>query len=300
MSATIALLNIILISVLLVNAGIIIWRIITKRRVPIAMYLFFILPISQFLLLFSFSYQEWMSSWLAGVFLGLAANAYLLIFTISQEKKTAALEELRETQHIIELENSHYEAVLQRMEELELLRKGFNNKLETVANLARSGEDDSARENIAALSEKINQTTEISYCDVPVINAILTEKAKECEASDIGLSIDLRLPEGLTVEPMHLCSIFSNILDNAITACRKLERVEKPVISLSSMTDGDYLVVKAVNPSGLPEIIAPGRGYGTRILKGLAATYDGDFISDYNDGEYTVLLSLIASEQRGE
>jgi len=300
MSAVTALLNIVLITVILTAAGVIVWRLISARHVPISMYLFFILPIGQFLMLYSISFDRWSVSWLVGVLFSLAANALLLIFTISQEKNTAAVEELEEIQHRINLEKSHYEAAQQRMEELEMIRKDFNEKLETVASLTRTGENKAARENIAALAEKINRTKENPYCNVPVINAVLTEKENDCEAAGVTLSIDLKLPEKLAVEPMHLCSIFSNILDNAITACRKITGSDKPIIRLSSVVDGDYLVIKAVNPSEAPEKAAPGRGYGTRILKGLAAIYDGDFMSDFRDGEYSVLLSLIASEREGE
>jgi len=295
MSAITVLLNTVLILVFLVAAGIIVWRVVSARRVPISMYLFFILPVGQFLMLYSMSYERWTVFWLMGVLLSFAANALLLGFTISQEKNAAALEELQETRHRIELEKSHYEDVQRRMEELEAIREDFSAKLESVANLTRSGEDETARENIAVLAEKINSTKENPYCDVPVINAVLTEKEKDCAASGIILSINLDLPDTLTVEPMSLCSIFSNILDNAITACRKIKNLDKPVIRLSSLTDGDYLVIKSVNPSDTPRKPEPGYGYGTRILKELAARYDGDYMSEYKSGDFTVLISLVAA-----
>ena len=217
-----------------------------------------------------------------------------LIYTISQEKKTAALEELKETRHRIELEKSHYEDALERTIELDKIRRDFNEKLENVAKLIRSGEDEKTRESISALAEKIDRTKVNPYCAIPVINAVLTEKEKDCALAGIVLSVDLYLPDTLAIEPMHLCSIFSNILDNAITACGKLMNVDKPVICLSSLTDGDYLIIKAVNPSAEPKKAAPGRGNGTRILAELAARYDGNYIGGYKSGVFTVLMSLMA------
>jgi signal transduction histidine kinase len=294
MSSVIILLNILLISLLLIAAVIVIWRVASTRRAPTSLCLFFILPVGQLFMLYSFSFEQWSLYWLFGVLLGLVANILLLTYTISQERKTAALEELRETRYRIELEKSHYEIVAERIGELEKMCTDFNAKLEAVANLARSGEDAIARDSIAALAERINRTKENPYCNIPVINAILTEKEKDCAAAGIVLSVDLKLPDALTVEPMHLCSIFSNILDNAIAACRKIQGMDKPVIRLSSLTDGDYLVIKSVNPSVAPTKPAPGRGYGTRILTELAAKYDGDHISEYKNGVFTVLLSLTA------
>lgn len=297
MSEIIIFLNIVLILVLVIAAGTILWRVVSARRVPVLMYMFFVLPVGQLFMLYSFSVDSWSVYWLMGVFLGLAANVLLLIYTISQEKKTAAVEELQETQHRIELEKSHYEAAKRRMEELEKIRHDFNAKLEIVASLTRSGEDATARESIAAFAERINRTKENPYCEIPVINAVLTEKERVCTTMGIALSVDMKLPDTLIVEPMHLCSIFSNILDNAISACQKIQGANKPVIRLSSLTDGDYLVIKAVNPSAAPEKTAPGRGYGMRILTELAARYDGDYISEYKNGEFIVLLSLVAAKR---
>jgi sensor histidine kinase regulating citrate/malate metabolism len=255
------------------------------------------MPVGQLLMLYSFSFDEWSAFWLSGLLFGLAANVLLLLYAISQEKKTAAQEELRETRHRIALEKSHYEAVEQRREELAVIRRDFNRKLETVAGFVRSGEDKEARAGISALAGKINRTKENPYCAIPVINAVLTEKDRNCAAAGIALSVDLNLPDALAVEPMHLCSIFSNILDNAIAACLEIQGADRPVIRLSTLPDGDYLFIKAVNPSAEPKKSAPGRGYGTRILKELANRYEGDFQSDYRDGMFTAVVSLLAAQR---
>ena len=297
MSVAITLLSIALILILTLAAGVILWRVICARRLPVSMCLFPIMPIGLLVMLHSFSYEEWSISWLCGLLLGLTAHILLLSYTISQEKKTAVLEELRETRRKIELEKSHYEDVEQRREELEKIQQDFNAKLETIACAVRSGGGADARESISELSEKINRTSENPYCAVPVINAVLRQKDKDCAAAGITLSVELNLPDTLSIEPMHLCSIFSNILDNALAACKKIARVEdSPVIRLSSITDGDYLIIKAVNPSEKPDAApAPSNGYGLRILSQLTKQYGGDFRSEYKDGSFTVVLSLLLS-----
>ena len=301
LSVVIAFLNIALVLVLITAIGIIIWRVISVRRFPYFLCLFLIKPIGLLLMLYSFSFSGWTVYWLIGLLFGLAANILLLMYTISQEKKTTALEELSETRHMMELEKSYYEAALERTEELDKIRRDFNEKLEAVAKLTRAGEDSNALNSIWALAEKIDLTRENPYCAIPVINAVLTEKQKECEKAGILLSVELNLPDALAVEPMHLCSILGNILDNAITACLNVRSDDKPAyIRLSTIMDGDYLIIKAVNPSAQPKKTAPGRGYGTRILAELAGRYEGNYISEYDSGSgaYTVLMSLMAKGDR--
>jgi hypothetical protein len=65
--------------------------------------------------------------------------------------------------------------------------------------------------------------------------------------------------------------------------------------SLTSLTDGDYLFIKAVNPSGEPpKEPMPGHGYGSRVLTDLAARYGGDYRTEYRNGVFTAVVSLLA------
>ena len=295
MSVFIWLLTIVLIIFIIVAIVIMILRIISTKRLPFFILLFLILPVGQLFMLHSFRYETWSAFWLAGVFLALLADILLLIYAISQEKKTAVEEELKEARHTMVLEKSHYESALERREELAEIRRDFNEKLEAVTKLVGRGRDESARQYIANLAGKINQTAEGAYCNIPVVNAVLTEKGKECALAGIELIVEISLPKALAVSPMHLCSIFSNILDNAIAACKKAQNKDKPVIRLSSLIDGDYLFVKAVNPSDRPgQRPISGRGYGLRIISELAKQYEGGLQTNYRDGQFTAIVTLLA------
>jgi len=281
--------------VLFGSISVLAWKMIAARKFQPFFLLFFILPISQFITVYSFVFSTWSIFWLLGVLISIIASLVLLVYTISQEKKTALEEELRETRHAMELENFHYLEVEKRREELAKIRHDFNNQLASIGQLIKSGNEESAQNMIYTLSEKIAETRDNPYCEIPVINAILTEKAQECAAAGIGFVVELILPDTLTVENLHLGSIFGNLLDNAINACKLIDQTDTPTIKLTSMIDGDYLFIKVVNPSSEPSKKAqPGRGYGSRILSDLAARYGGDYRTEYRDGEFTAVMSLLA------
>jgi len=249
-------------------------------------------------MLYSFIFESWTSFWIAGILLSLLANVSLLAYTVLYERKLAVQEELKEAQHKIKLEKAHYNAAEKRREQLIEMRKDFNNQLNAISALISDGKKGHARSMIADISNKISLTRENPYCVIPVVNAVIMEKEKECREAGIELSVNLNIPNSLAVSPMHLCSIFGNILNNAITACKKLQaETAGPVISLSSKIDGDYLFIKATNPSGkLKPLPTLGRGYGLRILTDLAKRYGGVFQSDYQDGMFTVVISLLVLE----
>jgi len=283
--------------ILLGFLSIFIWRMLATRKVQSLFLLFFILPIGQIITVYSFMFSIWTAPWVIGVLLSFVADLVLLTYTIAQETKTELEETLRETRHQMELEQFHYQEVERRRQDLTKIRRDFNKQLVSVAQLVRSGEESPAQALIRSLSAEINKTKENPYCAIPVVNAILTEKARECAAAGIGFDVELDMPARLSVEPMHLCSIFSNLMDNAINACKQI-RGETPAIRLCSKVDGDYLFIKAVNPSAAPpKKPLPGRGYGTRILSDLAARYGGNYQSEYRDGMYTAVASLLAVDR---
>ena len=274
-----------------------VWRIVSVKRFPLFILLFLVLPAGLLIRLGSFGSETGGIFWVSQAFLGMMAAMLLLVYATSQEKKIAAEEELRETRHRIALEKAHYEFALARRDELAEIRSEWLDKLESVVSASTCAGDDGARELIVGLASSLNSTNENPYCGIPVVNAVLTEKDKACTLAGIELKVSLSLPDTLAVSPMHLCSIFSNIIDNAIAGCKKTQEKNNLAIRLSSMTDGDYLFLKAVNPSDAPKNKpSPGRGYGFKILSELSEMYGGGFQTYYRNGEFSAVVSILAQE----
>jgi len=274
------------------SVAVLAWRTIAARKFQSFFLLFFIMPMGQLLTVLSITFSAFSTVWVWGVFVSMIGSLILLVYTISQERKTALEEELQETRHAMDLEQSHYREIELRREALANIRHDFNNQLASIGQLIRAGEKESAQDMINALSHEIAGTREKSYCSIPVVNAILAEKALACAKAGIRLSVDLDFPASLTVEQMHICGIFGNLLDNAINACK---HADTPTIELKSMVDGGYLFIKTVNPSGEPPKKAwAGRGFGSRILSDYAVRYGGDYKTEYKDGVFTALVSLLA------
>jgi len=187
-------------------------------------------------------YGTWMS--VVGVAFSFISILALMFVLLGQDKKMVLEDELQEARHAMALEQAHYQEIEKRREALSKIRHDFNNQLASIGQLIQAGEGQMAQEMISAIAGEIAETKESLFCDIPVINAILLEKEQDCKDAGIGFDVDLKFPHSISVEPMHLCSIFGNLLDNAISACRPLVAAgEASSIFLSSLIDGDYLFI---------------------------------------------------------
>lgn len=218
----------------------------------------------------------------------------ILIFILfNQAEKDTIEKELEQTQYRFELEQQHYKAVEARREELAKIRHDYNNLLTSVRGLLKMGEYEQAQEALDNLLVRVGQTRECSYCGVPIVNALLSEKQEICDREGIMLSADLLFPEGVSVEPIDLCSVFSNLMDNAIRACTQLPP-EQRHITLTAGMKGDYLVVRCENPAAkAPGLLPEGTGYGKRILRDIAQRWGGSFEAAYENGTYTATVILL-------
>ena len=137
-----------------------------------------------------------------------------------------------------------------------------------------------------------------TYCAHPVIDAVLADKARRCEAEHIRLELALDLPPELPQDGPALCSLFGNLLDNAVEACLRLPEGER-VIRCRAGCRGGYLVVEEENPLPPPldeaarqSRVRAGRGLGLEILSGIARRYGGEVETQQRDGRFQVTVWL--------
>lgn len=285
-----------LLGIILVDSGVVILaRIVQAKRFSIVY-----LPVIFILASLFGNYYAYVSAsgalfWCVCILLSGVSIVCLLYYVASLEKKAELEKELQDIHYTMELERAHYRTIQERREDLARIRHDFNNQLATVSLLIQSGEGSDAQSMLRQLGENIAATREEPYCSVPVINAVLTEKTALCKKEGIQLEVVLELPDTLTIDPLHLCSIFANLLDNAAKAAKD---TEAPTILLSSAVAGDYLFIKTINPSLPPKTPDKGHGYGSKILKQLSAKYDGSYQTSYENGIFTAVVSLLLEQPK--
>ena len=155
---------------------------------------------------------------------------------------------------------------------------------------------DKAKGLFDALSQTVQSINTGFYCHNSLINAILTNKAKQSKKENIDFEADVSVPDVSPIDESDLCRILVNILDNAIEANAGLQR--EKFVRVRIKTSETYLFIRTENPSdgqGFSQSTKSdktGHGYGLRILNDFSKKYDGAFTIGEKDCVTTAQITL--------
>ena len=273
------------------------WNLIRDRRLIKGYLPTLLLPVSQacFALRFNVGIGGHSNSYsmvfFLGAILGLCLDIYWMYDLLYRSRQTEVEQELKEMHHVMELEHVHYQEIESKREEVAKIRHDINNQILAARHLISEGDTERSEHMLEQLLEQVSATKEYPYCAVPIINAILNEKNRLCEQHQIDFVTDLSFPSDLYVDDVMLCSLFSNLLDNAIHAVEKMDP-GKRWIRISAIMEGGFLLVKTRNSSGKPEPVKSGHGKGTIILREIAEMHGGMYQTEYQGGIFTAVVSM--------
>lgn len=98
--------------------------------------------------------------------------------------------------------------------------------------------------------QKMKRTQIYRFSDNPLLNSILSMKVKCAAEKGINPEINVHVDKDIELDPMDLCSLFCNLIDNAIEACERMESTsQKRFFSVKADYRQGCLVLRVANSS---------------------------------------------------
>ncbi len=113
------------------------------------------------------------------------------------------------------------------------------------------------------------------YCSNTIVNVILNQTARRCNEAGITFSANVNLSMEIGINDIHLCSIFNNLVNNAVKANEYVS--QDRFITVNCSMTGNYMYVNVNNSFNPGHKREKRRGYGMIILKDIASAYDGQY-----------------------
>lgn len=232
----------------------------------------------------------------------------MLIRTFRRMERAYALErQEQEAQALLEAQAAYYRRIQDSAKALEQVRLEMRDRLRALSGRLEQGDYAEAQRQLSDFRETVDRTGRQQYTGSNVVDAVIASKISGAEAEHIRLQISGAIPQDIGIQPVHLCSIAGNLLDNAIHACEKLPPEQQRTIELDAHMKGRGLVFSCRNPRIPGQTLrrkAPDlsqeHGWGLNILESIAQQYGGGMTIQEHADTVQVLLWLTPEGGRKE
>ena len=227
-----------------------------------------------------------------GIFIQLAS--VILLFT--QRNVYKEKEEL--TDKYLNEQKNHYEYLENREIETKKFRHDLRSHMELISNLAKNHEYDKIDEYIEQMHERIDTFGNVITVQNSIVDAIINQYYARAEQNGVTMEVKGRFPVDCNIDTYDLCTIFSNVLSNALEAASETE--EKYISVECGYTDKSIIIIvknsfdNQTKNGNTQWRTRKGNtdyhGYGLENIKDSVERYNGVFDIETDDNMFTVKI----------
>lgn len=228
-------------------------------------------------------------------------GAWLTGKYLADRVRQRELEELerRMQRQRLEMQTESISALEQNYRQQRKITHEFEHHIQVLDDLLEAGETEEARQFIRRIRGSRSYRSIGVNSRHTIIDVILNQKYQTAQENDIRMQIQVNDLSGVKLPTDTLVVILSNLLDNAIEACRKLDGYREVDCSVLH-EDGLYVAIR--NTSEPVEIKGGGiattkdnplnHGYGLNNVCFLLDRLEAEYTFDYSDGRFRFVAEI--------
>lgn len=242
-------------------------------------------------------YEPILSGWFheLGCFVLIISVGMMTVREIVRQYRENALTEER-VKTILSASRSHFDQMNEMYDTISILKHDYKYHLNTIGTLVNS-------EDIAGIKKYVTEIVTQSpewkltyYCKNAVINALLAGYEMRCEKEGIKFTVSLSLPKIKKIDDYELCVLFGNLLENAFTACLRINSGR--YIEFSAMLRGDNFGITVKNSFNGKVLLRGDEllstkvngGNGIKSILSIVNRHGGDFVREWDENSFMALV----------
>jgi len=199
----------------------------------------------------------------------------------------------------LKLQNQHYQQLRQQYEKMRELKHDFSNHLQTIEALYADKEHAHIRNYINDLSVEMEESLKGFFSGNSSADAVLFYNLELAKELNIDVECKVSFKESLNIPDIDLCSLLSNMLDNAIEGCRSA--ASKKYIRIQTKYKFGMLAIVVANSCGplstenylsTTKEDKENHGLGTKIIREIAEKHGGTAFFEHKDGVFTCVVDF--------
>lgn len=199
-----------------------------------------------------------------------------------------------------------YEIIMQVDEDSRRRKHEMRHHMQTLHSLLSAQEVERAEEYIEKLIQETDQFAETAYSGNVVVNSIVGIRLNQAKKEGIAVQSHIHVPARLEVDDVDLNSLLSNMLENAIEACMRMEDRTGAYINLEIRKKQRFLFVECENSVDRKEALDAARtmekdnpkehGFGLKVMRAVAEKYASIIQIEREPGRFIVRTNLCLPE----
>lgn len=201
----------------------------------------------------------------------------------------------------MKIQYTHYINTQQDYMKVRQLHHDIKNHIACIKGVTQSNQD--ATNYISSIENELDRYDNSFNTGNMILDIILNEKNKVCKESNIKLLININNIETCNfIDTIDICSIFSNIFDNAIEACEKINDYDKE-INLRGTIVNNFFVIRMENTKQNKVNIKNNNiktdkkdtylhGLGIKSVKDSVSKYNGEVVIDYSENRFIMKIFI--------
>ena len=222
------------------------------------------------------------------IFLALVVNLISLKYYLKMENKDRDQEMII---YKLQVETRYYEEKMKEEERIKSIYHDMKNHI-----LLLESEREEKQEWISDIKKKIMKYEDFYRTGNRFLDVILRDKIEMAQSDNIHIEDDINMDGIKMFDPFDISTIFGNLLDNAIEACKLVQEIERRVINISARRKNQLLIILVKNPK--PEdrerkMRKKGvHGYGLRNVNDVVKKYGGEINIEEKESQFVVSIII--------
>lgn len=201
-------------------------------------------------------------------------------------------------QYMIRSQSEYFENLIKNDKEVRKLRHDMRAHISALREFAYESDDERMLEYLSDMEEKSDSMKAKRYTGNIAVDAVINELKHQMDEKGICFVFDGIMKTRDNISDFELCTIFFNIIQNAIEGCMKVEGPLKSV-HVKVKNIGEKIGISVDNDTVLKDIPKKGElkttkedsvnhGLGTQNVREVVEKHEGFYVNDIVDGRFVV------------
>ena len=180
----------------------------------------------------------------------------------------------------------------------------FKHHVRTVHKLISDGKVESALEYTDSLLKTSYQQAAQCHSGNDIVDAIINSKLAEAQAKQIQFTFMANLHIPIQIDPVDLCGVLANQLENAFEACMQISNPAERVVHAEIKQVKSIVILRVENTvisdpfENNPDLHSTkpdssiSHGYGLLNIRSIAQKYEGTLRAEFTNNKFVSVVSL--------